>query len=163
MCNKHNNRFKGFTLVELLISLVIMGLLMAALGVAMNASAVNYRQNQDIFDATNKARQALTRITSQIRTGYVDPNDVANTTSCTVLCADGSTVTYNYDSDDNTLYLQSGAASYVLCDNVTAMTFTKDDNTESGDVISVQISMTVTQGQTIKTVSSAAVLRKVLE
>ena len=162
---KKNILLPGFTIIELLIALAISGLLLASLAVAIKASFMNYDQNQDIFNAINKARQALTRITAQVRTGLVDPNDAASQDRCTLLCADGSIVTYLYDSNDNKLYLQEQATSneYVLCDNITAMTFVKDNDTPTGDVRSVQVSMTVLEGDTEWTIAGAAIVRRVLE
>lgn len=155
----------GFTIVELLLALAITGILLAAVAVAFNASIINYRENEDIFKTINSARQALCRITTQIRTGLVDPNDVSSEDRCKLLCADGSEITYRYDSADNRLYLHDDdtGTDYVLCENVTAMTFKKDNDTPTGDVKSVQISMTVVSGDIEQTVSSAAVIRKILE
>ena len=162
---KKNILLPGFTIIELLIALAISGLLLASLAVAIKASFMNYDQNQDIFNAINKARQALTRITAQVRTGLVDPSDAASQDRCVLLCADGSIVTYLYDSNDNKLYLQEQATSneYVLCDNITAMTFVKDNDTPTGDVRSVQVSMTVLEGDTEWTIAGAAIVRRVLE
>jgi len=113
----------------------------------------------------NKARQALFRMTTQIRTGLVDPNDVSSEDRCKLLCADGSEITYRYDSADNKLYfhVHDTGTDYVLCDNVAAMTFKKDNNTPTGDVKSVQISITVVSGDIVQTVSSAAVIRRNLK
>ena len=154
----------GFTIVEMLIVLAITALLLAAVAVAFNASVINYRENEDSFKAINIARQALSRMVSQIRTGLVDPNDLGND-SCKLLCADGTEVTYHYDAADNTLYLydHSTATDYVLCDNVTDMTFEKDNDTPTGDVKSVQISITVESGNVQQTLPAAAVVRKVLD
>ncbi len=95
----------------------------------------------------------------------VDPTDVSSEDRCKLLCADGSEITYRYDSADNKLYLHDHdtGTDYVLCDNVTAMTFKKDNNTPTGDVKSVQISITVVSGDVQRTVSAAAVVRKILE
>ena len=60
---------------------------------------------------------------------------------------------YDYDKDED----------YLLCDNVTDMTFTKDNDTPTGDVKSVQISMTVQSGNVERTISAATVVRKILE
>jgi len=161
-----NTRYEhAFTVVELLLALAITGLLLAAVAVAFNASIMNYQENEDIFKTINIARQALCRITTQIRTGLVDPNDVSSEDRCKLLCADGSEITYRYDSADNRLYFHDDdtGTDYVLCDNVTAMTFKKDNDTPTGDVKSVQISMTVVSGDIVQTVSSAAVIRKILE
>ena len=156
---RHNH---GFTIVEMLIALAITAILLTAIAVAFNASIINFNENQKIFKAINQARQALTRITTQVRTAMmVDPNN--DQTRCRVLCADGSTVTYRYESGEHKLYLDtSGVDHHLLCDNVAAMTFKKDNGTPTGDVKSVQVSMTVVSGDVRQTVSAAAVVRKVL-
>jgi len=160
MQNTRHNR--GFTMVEILIALAITGILLTAVAMAFNASIINFNENQNIFKAINQARQALTRITTQVRTGMVDPNNISDQTRCRVLCADGSTVTYRYASSEQKLYLNTSGVDHLLCDNVTAMTFKKDNGTPTGDVKSVQISMTVVSGDVRQAVSAAAVVRKVL-
>jgi len=133
----------GFTIAELLISLTIMALVLAAVAAAFNASVVNYRDNEDIFKTINRARQALTRITNQLRTAdAVDPNAPSN--QCSLITAASDDITYRYDNSDNKLYVDFNSNSYVLCDNVTAMTFMKDTATEDSVtyVKSVQVSMT---------------------
>ena len=98
----------GFTLVEVLLSLAILGMLMAAVALAFNASAVNYSQNEAMFKAMNTARQALLRITTEIRTAdYVGiiPGDDSDKSRCSILTSDGRNITYRYSSGDNTLYL----------------------------------------------------------
>ncbi len=165
MSDKPTGFTAGFTIVELLLALAITSLLLVAVAVVFNASVINYQENEDIFKTINSARQALCRITTQIRTGLVDPNDVSSEDRCKLLCADGSEITYRYDSADNRLYLHDDdtGTDYVLCDNVTAMTFKKDNDTPTGDVKSVQISMTVVSGDIEQTVSSAAVIRRNLK
>jgi len=141
-------------------------LLLAAVAVAFNASIINYRENEDIFKTINSTRQALFRITSQLRSAEaVDPNSPSN--ECTMITADGNNITYQYRSADSKLYLitNSDGQEYVLCDDVTAMTFTKDIGIEEAIayVKSVQISMTVESGNIQRTVSAAAVIRRNLE
>jgi len=82
MSRKHSKYYVGFTIAELLLSLAITAILLAGMAVAFNASMTNYQQNEDIFKSVNSARQALFRMTTQIRTGFVDPNDVANQQQC---------------------------------------------------------------------------------
>ncbi len=165
MSDKRDKFTSGFTIAELLIALAIAGLLLVAVAVAFNASITNYRENEDIFKTINTAGQALFRITSQLRTGLVDPNDVLSEDRCTLLCADGSKIKYWYDNGDNSLYLYDydEDEDYLLCDNVTDMTFIKDNNTPTGDIKSVQISMTVQSGNVERTISAAAVVRRILE
>lgn len=162
MLRKSTKSGDGFTLVELLASLAITAILLAALAVAFNASVVNYRENEDMFFAMNGARQALNRITTQLRTASaVDPN--APTSQCALITTGGSSITYRYDSTDDKLYLDSGAASYVACDNVAGMTFTKQTGVDDEGVTyvkNVQISMTVASGNVSQVLSAAAVVRR---
>jgi len=172
MSSERNKFTAGFTIAELLISLAVVGILLAAVAVAFNASIINYRENNDIFKAVNSARQALFRITTQLRTAYtVDPYSPSNECSLiTVITAGGEEIrediTYRYNSSDKKLYLVTNDnltdSDYVLCDNVAAMTFTKDIVTEGSltKVKSVQISITVGSGNTQRTASAAAVIRR---
>ena len=153
----------GFTIVELLLALAIASILLAAIATAFNASIINYRENEDIFKAINSARGALLRITSQLRTAdAVDPNSPVN--ECTLITAGGDDVTYQYNNGDNKLYLidNLSGSDYVLCDNVTAMTFAKDTVIIEGieKVRSVQVSITVARGNAQRKISAAAVIRR---
>jgi prepilin-type N-terminal cleavage/methylation domain-containing protein len=160
-----NIKYKtGFTLAELLIALAISAMLLVAVAVAFNASATNYQQNEDIFKVINSARQALCRITSQLRTAAVDPDAPSN--ECTMITAAGEDITYRYNSGDNKLYLVTNDnpsdSDYVLCDNVTAMNCTKTTVVVGAVTIvkSVQISLTVASNGVEKTISAAAAIRR---
>lgn len=161
---KNNRCQTGFTIVEVLLALVITGMLLAAVAVAFNASVINYRENEEIFKTINNARQALLRMTSQLRTGHwVDPTDPNNRCSFYTADADGNEpITYEYRSSDNKLYLitNSDDQEYVLCENVTSMSFIKTATDDGSDCKSVQISMTVQSGDMQRTVSTAVVIRR---
>ena len=169
----HNTRYKkrdtkyesGFTIVELLVALAIASILLATVATAFNASIINYRQNEEMFKVINSARQSLFRLTSQLRTAdAVDPTSPVN--ECSLITAGGDDITYRYNNADNKLYLITNDdlsdPDYVLCDNVTAMTFTKDtviiESIEK--VRSVQVSITVACGNVQKKSSAAAVIRR---
>lgn len=161
----HNSSIKqGFTIVELLIALAITALILTAVSVAFNASVINYRENEDIFKAINGARQALFRITTQLRTGS-DIDLSAPNNECSFFTADGQDITYEYRSSDNKLYLvtNSDSQEYVLCHNVTSMTFVKTPTDDGSDAKSVQVTITVASGNVNKTLSAAAVIRKNLQ
>ena len=153
----------GFTIVELLLALTIASILLAAIAVAINASIINYRENEDIFKVINSSRQALLRMTTQLRTGdnvsVSDPNN-----RCSFFTAEDKDITYEYRSADNKLYLITNDdlsdPDYVLCDNVTDMTFTKTLTDDGTDCKSVQISITVAQGNAEQKISAAAVIRR---
>ena len=152
---------RGFSLVELMIALAITAILMVALATALNASIVNYRQNEDIFRTVNTARQALLRITTDIRTGYLFlPSDPIN--RCSFYTAQDKDITYEYRSGDSKLYLvdNDSGQEYVLCDNVTEMSFIKTPTDDGMDVKSVQISITVSSGTDLLTVSAAVRIRR---
>jgi prepilin-type N-terminal cleavage/methylation domain-containing protein len=161
-----NIKYKsGFTLAELLVALAIAAILLVAVAVAFQASAINYQRNEEIFKVINSARQALFRMTSQLRTANaVDPNAPSN--ECTLITAAGENITYRYNSGDNKLYLvtndDSTDSDYVLCDNVTAMNCTKTWVVEDTviKVKNVQISITVASDDVEKTISAAAVVRR---
>jgi len=162
MSARINKSLDGFTIAELLITLAIMALLLTAMAFAFNASMINYRQNEDIFKSINAARQALHRITTQLRTAEaVDSNTPNNV--CSFILADGFTcIAYRYESGESKLYLDSGGNAYLMCENVTAMTFAK--NTATGEhglyVENVQISMTVFSGNISNTISATVVIRR---
>ncbi len=153
----------GFTIVELLLALAIASILLATIATAFNASIINYRENEDIFHVINSARQSLFRITSQLRTAdAVEPSAPVN--ECTLITAAGDDITYQYNNGDNKLYLITNDdlsdPDYVLCDNVTAMTFTKTPTDDGTDCKSVQISITVTRGNVERKISAAAAIRR---
>jgi prepilin-type N-terminal cleavage/methylation domain-containing protein len=165
MSEKTKKFADGFTIAEVLIALVVVSILLAAVAVAFNASAINYRENSDIFKAVNSARQALFRMTTQLRTAdAVNPDSLSN--ECSLITAGGDDITYRYNSSAKRLYLVTNDittdSDYVLCDNVTAMAFTKDIVTEGPQtkVKSVQISITVAAGDIQRTLAAAAVIRR---
>jgi Tfp pilus assembly protein FimT len=163
---KRARNINGFGIVELLIALAITALLLAAVAVAFNASVMNYCENEDIFKAVNSARQALYRITTQLRTATaVDPCSPSN--ECAFITAGGDDITYRYDNGENKLYLidNSSGSNYVLCDNVSAMSFNRNTRTIDSVtfVASVQISMTVMSGDNERKVSGAVVIRRNLD
>ncbi len=178
-CRNPPIRRQGFTLVECLIGLAISAMLLAAVATAFNASIVSYGENEDMFRAINNARQAMARMTAQLRTaGYVDPNGVVYGVphltspgpSCTLYKADESgnmeIIRFEYRTN-NKLYLVKGNTStspeYVLCDGVTAATFTTISK-NGVDATGVQISLTVRSGNdnrsVSRTLSGAAVVRR---
>ena len=162
MSLRSKNSFTGFTIAEMLIALAVMGMLLAAVAIAFNASVINYQVNEDIFKSISAARQAMHRMTTEIRTAEaIDPNTPNNV--CSLLLADGATIIdYRYEAGEQKLYLDTGGTGYLLCNNVTTMTFTKNSGfCDSVPCIkSVEISMTVSSGNESQTISAAAVVRR---
>lgn len=159
----------GFTIIEVLVCLMIVGMFMAAIGAAFNASAMNYRENKGMFEAMNLARQVLLRITTELRSAQavavigVGANDDSDNSRCSLITASGINITYVYDSDSSKLSMvdNSDSSSNVLCDKVAAMTFDRatvvDDPTA---VRNVRISMQILVDGITQKVSTAAVVRR---
>jgi prepilin-type N-terminal cleavage/methylation domain-containing protein len=187
-----SKNIKGFTIIEVLIALSIVALLMAAIATAFDASAKSFEVNEDIYKAMSTARQALTRITTELRTadmvfpdaeggtfeqglGYglvqdlSDPNDLGTYTKLHTYHYNNSGDEDSYDDHlmDNTLYLTTNGIAtdpnYVLCENVTAMTFTRtyiDPAATDKVVKNVKVSITVAAGDVSQTLTAAAAIRK---
>lgn len=158
MKNRCQSRW-GFTLVEVLISMVILAVLLTAVAAAFDASMKNYKDNEAISKTMNAARAALLRITNDIRTAHgVVVN--AEHTECSIdkidKTGDGEAVTYRYwyDAKDGKLYLDD----YVLCEHVTEMKFVGGTTTQ---VRNVRITMTITDEGTnlSRKLAAAAVVR----
>lgn len=158
-----NNRqsAKAFTLVEVLISLAITAVLLVAVAAAFKASVVSYGENEDMFWTINNARQAMARMTTQLRTGRsVDPTPDAN--ECSFFTAANEDITFDFENADQKLYLVKNATGqrYALCEDVVAASFIKSPTNDGLDCKSVQISLTVRSGDMRRTLSSAAVIRR---
>ncbi len=154
---KHSGR--GFTAAEMLVALMITGLILAAIAVAFNASAKNYTDNREIFYAANKARQALTQMVPRIRTGQ-GFNSASPSNECNFYDSANQHLIYHYNSGDKKLYLYAGGETQVMCDNVAALTFTPHFGGSPLDANSVIISITVAEGSTSQTFSTAVAIRK---
>jgi len=159
----------AFTIVECLIGLAISAVLLTAVAAAFNASVVSYRENEGMYWSMNNARQALVRMTSEIRTaGYHDGSTlygVAHTENpsnqCTLRLPSGEWIRYEFRNADQKLYLVKNDTSYVLCDNAVNAVFTT--TSENGlDATSVQISVTVQNSRFRRTLAAAAAVRRSL-
>jgi prepilin-type N-terminal cleavage/methylation domain-containing protein len=158
----------GFTLVEVILSMTILAVLMTAVAVAFDASMKNYKDNEGLAKQINTARAALLRITNDIRTARGIVADL-DTTQCSIdQDGDGEAdITYRFDGDNKVLYLdvyESGStSSYVLCRNVSAMTFTRGTVPGQPSLIrNVRITMTITdeKEQMAQKLVAAAVVRR---
>lgn len=164
--NMNKKHPTGFTIVELLVALTIMAMLMAAVGLAFDASVKNHHANQGIYKTTNTARQALVRITNDIRTAYDAgsiPDNDPDESQLTLYKNDAFEVKaiYHYDSAEQKLYLQTDSGGpYLLCENVTEMTFHRADDGNKIRNIRIKMTLTGDQGDLPQTLAAAAVIRR---
>ena len=179
----------GFTMVEVLISLTILATLMAAVAFAFDASVTNFQANRGIYETVNTARQALLRITNDLRTASEvalidnveddalldqDPDN----SQIGLITKDGY-LWYIHadiypksapDGVNDTLCIEKDGTLYTLCENVTEVTFNrKEDWVDLGGTIGqfclvrdVRIVLTVTDetGEISKTLAAATLIRK---
>lgn len=66
---------KGFTLIELIVVLAIMGIMGSMLVSMMHTGAMTFRSTYDTADAQNDARVAMSYLTVKIRQNDARPND----------------------------------------------------------------------------------------
>jgi len=155
----------GFTLIELMISLVIVAMILTAVAIAFDACIANYQANKDISDAVIKANQALSRITNDLRCAWpvqsAEPND-----RCSLQTAGGDWIMFRYDKPTGRIYLiENGGSgpSHILCDNISSARF---DRTTAVDVSglpyvkNVQITLTIVSGNNAQKACAAVAIRR---
>jgi prepilin-type N-terminal cleavage/methylation domain-containing protein len=174
----------GFTMVEALMALTILAILMTAIAFAFDATVTNYHENESIYKTVNIARQALVRITNDLRTAddLRLSTEEANTQVSFIKDTNGDgtydkNVTYRFDNSTTpgVLYYDDNisASSYVLCNNVAAATFDRTDHQIDRDnglggvdtiwaVRDVRIVLTVTDenGEHPQKLAAATLVRK---
>lgn len=154
---------KGFTIIELLVSLAITAMLMTAVAIAFNASAMSYSDNRQMYESLNNARMSLTRITTQLRTAK-SVNPFEDSSQCSFQADDGKFLMFRYDAANKKLLINSDSKEYTLCENVSAMAFSRQTGVIGGVtyVKGVQITMTVGSGRTAEKIATAVSLQKTL-
>ena len=96
---------KGFTLIEAILSLVILVVLLTALGTAFHATLMSYSENEKIAITTQAARALLDRMMREIRTAAAVE---ANQWVITIVPPSDPTglqlIRYEYDPSGKRLY-----------------------------------------------------------
>jgi len=114
------DRRSGFTLIEIVCVLVLLGLL-ALFGTQMLTTAVRgYTNARNADEVVQKAQMALQRMTVDL--SYIVPTNLSGTSS-SIQYADTSGVVGNHIISQNgnrLLYQQGGATNYTLLDGVAA-------------------------------------------
>jgi len=164
----------GFTIVEVMLSLVILAVLMTAVAFAFDAAVTNYQANKGIYETVNRGRQALLRITNDLRTANIvalEVDDSPNQNSqISLFDRNDNNIRYRFDSTDNKLYYDDidNGNSYVLCEHVTLGTFNRTEHeierngTPEQAVRDVRIVLSVTDdtGDVSRTLAAATLVRK---
>jgi len=122
---------RGVTIVELLVSLAIAAMLLAATAVAVDASFKAYSVNQLTSDLQQRARVALHRMVSEIRnsTAHEPVNSAAqelfasgveaDDTGIILFRPDGSELRFFHDADNQLLVARLDVVDRTLLEGVT--------------------------------------------
>lgn len=172
----------GFTIVEVLLALVIISVMLAAVAVAFDASMRNYQANDAMTRNINQARQALLRITNDLRNAKAvaligtstnsqysghDPNN----TQISLITTDNHDITYGLRTVDGKPCLVlitndnlTDQEYYVLCENISAITFDRYYDTNSNPIkvryVTIVLSITDPKTNLTQKAVAAAVVRK---
>ncbi len=168
-----NIRWRGqhteaFTLVEVLLSLAILAMLMAAVGGAVFASLDSYEENENIATATQATRSVLDRIARDIRTATAVSAGSTQITIITPAGSEAQQIDYEWDTGDRVLYyrrnVDGSTTSYPLLGDgeVTIDSFTVTyetgldwQGTSCTKSVSVSIAIAI-DGKTFTMTASAA-------
>jgi prepilin-type N-terminal cleavage/methylation domain-containing protein len=151
----------GFTLVEMIVCLAIIGVVLTAAAIAFDACIANYEANKNISDSVIKANQALSRITADLRCAL--PQAIEPNNQCSMITAGMKNITYLFNQAERKLYLVDNdtSTSYVLCEDIGSAVFDRTlDPCDPGKVTSVQIILTVGTGNSAQNACAAVAIRK---
>lgn len=152
----------GFTLIELVIVIVIMGVIAVASSQLLATGLTAYLTNKNIINATAQARLALERMTRDIRAVRTSADiSAASATQFTFVDTNGSSVAYSL-SGTNLM-----RNSQILAHGISGLTFTYyDENGNSGAAIAnikyITILLNVTEGNTNFSVDTSVYPRNLL-
>jgi len=142
-CNIKNQ--KGFSLIEMMVVVVILGLIVLGLVTFFTGGAKSWVAGQYQLKAQREARQAIDRMVREIRHG--EAITAGTTNSITVTIPDlGSNDAYNVTYSWNGSYESINRESNQVIDNVQFLAFTykyPDESTNILDVSKVHILLEV--------------------
>lgn len=164
---------KGFTLIEMIMSLVLLGIVAITAGMLIYQGTRSYETLSDQKETAQQARLALERISRELRSmrcttagNSCTPTatDVPVMTASEVRFVNGSSEGRGLRLDGNTLRLRTGTGAsdpeYALATSITALTFEylkQDGSTASiaGEIWTVNVNMTFTHGQALLPVKAS--------
>lgn len=111
-----NNHEAGFTLVELLIATLLIGIISLGIFQTLRVSINSLKQNQQINASFQNANMSLAMIVRELRGGK-NFNISSNSQSITFENQDGDTITYSLSSDN--LFRSVNGPQTLLAENVT--------------------------------------------
>lgn len=119
-----NNSKSGFTLIEVIVSLILVGVMAAIAGMGIVSATRAFIFAKEAAEISQKSQLAMNRISKSITNWIsVSTNPAPSATSLTLTRNDvitGGTITETYSYSNGTLSLTSGGTTDVLCDDLTS-------------------------------------------
>lgn len=155
-------RGRGFTLVEMVFVIILVGILFSFGSVLLGKVFSSYSLKQDVTDADWQAKVALERAARELRamrSAAAADLDIASASQIRFIGTDGNGVCFYRNAAANRLMRSADGPSsacgttnpQALADNITALTFTYWDNTSAAtavvaSVYYITVEMTVVEG-----------------
>jgi prepilin-type N-terminal cleavage/methylation domain-containing protein len=125
---------KGFSLIELMVVVVVIGLIVLGLVTFFTGGARSWISGQSQLEAQRNARQAMDRMVREIREGKSIASG-SNATSITINYLAKASVTFNLPVSSTTLY----RGSTPLISNVKKIEFTYPDASKVSIILEVDV------------------------
>jgi len=130
---------KGFSLIEMMVVVVILGLIVLGLVTFFTGGAKSWVAGQSQLKAQREARQAIDRMVREIRHGELITDDSINNISIDIPALEGTgseyNVTYNFSGNTNTISRDGNP----LINNVKTLEFTCPDASKVHILLEVDV------------------------
>lgn len=124
---------KGLILIELIMTLVLVGIIATFTGLFIYSGINSYLRAQYVSNGALDAQRALDRISQELR----DITNITPTPSATSLTYQSEiltgTRTLKYDANTDTIYIRVDPNDYALLENVSAFNLTYDTRNLDND------------------------------
>lgn len=147
MKRSSSKRHAGYTLIELLMYVTILGSLLLTLTYFFAQAAESRVKNQSITEVNDQAADAMDTITQTIRnaTSITSPAAGASSSSLTLVVPTGSLSPTIFNLNGTTLQITEGAGAAVALTNskvqITSLTFRNLTRTGTGGVVQVTFTL----------------------
>lgn len=138
---------KGFTLIEMVIVMLILGIVMSAASLMLSAGFTNYFTGVNVTQLSNQATLAMSRITKELQ--QANSFSAINATNITFTTSGGSIITYSWS---NPILTRTGAAARTMSNQVTnfSLSYYQSNFTTTSSLTAVRaitINMTLSNGK----------------
>lgn len=173
--NRGQVRIRGWSLIEVMLTLAISAMLLTAIAGAFSASASAIRENDRFFRATQAARVAMNQILDAVRRAHAvqlttsaSPPSTVSSSWVESLTFDGHDYTYQYANGQLVLIDNgtTGSPQFTLAHNVTSAQFVGEyapnPNTGALRCVKVTLDIVIEIGDNQVHLSGSAVPRRTI-